>query len=590
MIAATLEETAQFRAKCSRDTGFAARYLFEFNYDTAKGEDGTMVQVNRPNGGIRRDGPHAQMTEFIDADGSAKLMLAPRGSYKSSILESYCCRRVLQDRDTTILYVMKTEDMAKTKLRDMRRLLAMDRVVEVYGQALAPRGNMTEVFVEGRSGNVAHNSANIQACGVGQSFTGSHYGVIILDDVVDWESVRTAEQVEKTLYFFKMVIYLLDPGGVIIVNGTRYVDQDLYGHIIRNLERFQILSLDCGMQVKRDDAGKYYLEGEPVYPHLTRDHLQDFFDSMDNPADFVAQMCNSIMSSAEQLFRREHFQYIPRWEDWMGNCSGYILTDTAASTSKTACYSVAALVGLDYRDHAYLFDLRVGRMKPYEFVQHFVDMLDKWGSLINVHGCLFENIALNETYRAMITDECRRRGLNPNLISVPRGLGDDKKERRIEKLQGRFSNGRFHVVGTIPTSFNDLGKTIELWNAEGWRTEDDLFPKPDGELVKEFVFWPRYSKNDIADALADIDSVDRTGKRYCTPAAKSSFENALNRPPRGAGRPLCPVQMKVNGITRVVDIAVQPSTVPTASPQGSWWDQVGTQQRPTGSGVPLWPS
>lgn len=565
------DDIRRFKQKCATDTGFAARYLFEFNYDQGLAEDGvTITEVNRPNGGIRRDGPHKDMTEFLDAPGSQKLLLAPRGSYKSTILTSYVARQLLRDRDTTVLYCMKTESGAKFKLRDIRRLLELEKVKDVYGNVRGKKWSNTEIFVSGRSHNVSETAPNVMAAGVGQALAGTHFRIIILDDVVDWDNVRNSEQIDKTLDFFRMVQPLLDPGGLLIVCGTRYVDQDLYGHIIRELD-FDVMHISCGMKVSRDDFGKWSLYGEPTFAHLDERHLQNKFDSMDNPSDFVSQYMNEIMSSAEQLFTREMFQWHPRWEPWMGDTAGYILADTAVSTSKTACYTAINLVGLDYRDHAYLLDLAVGRMKPYEVVNALVDMYERWSSKLHIRGILMENITLNETYRAMIVEECRRRQLNPNLVGIPRGRTDEAKDRRIERLHGRFSNGRFHVVGTIPKTFNDLGKRLLLWDPEGWTDEESLFPRPDGELVKEFVFWPRYGKKDIADALADIDATDPIGKRYCSPAARNAYTEDRRRVP-GDGIPLAPVLMNVNGFHRVVDAAAQP--------QGDdWWAAASAQIR-----------
>lgn len=581
-IKATAVDRSKFRAKCNTDTGFAARYLFEFNYDEEMGLDGVPIRINRPNGGIRRDGPHKEMADFVDLNEPELLILTPRGSYKTSLIKCRIGRSVLCDRDTTILYCMKTEKMAKSKVKDMGRMLLSPKVKENYGNVKGKTWSSTQLFLSGRSHNVDQSSPNIQACGVEQGITGSHYNIIVVDDIVDWDTVKNPDQIEATKDFFTSLIPILAPGGTIIVVGTRYVDSDLYGYIIRELKNFKILRLDCGMKVQRDESGSWSLEGEPTYPHLTEKVLQQKFAQMNNPSDFVSQYMNEIMSSAEQLFVREQFQSIPRWEEWMGQLSGYILTDSATTQNVNSCYSALAFVGLDFRDHAYLLDLRVGRMKPYEFVQNFINLLVVWGPKVFIKGCTFENIALNDTYRAMIVNDCREQGLSPRLIGIPRGgAGADKKDRRIEKLQGRFASGRFHVVGTVPRTFNDLGKTVELWNPEGWMGEETLFPQPSGELVNQFILHPRYGRKDIADCLADIDTMDRIGKRYCNPAPKPS--NHVNwgrtKPAPGTGMPIVPATMNINGIERIVNVATGPPG------QGeSWWDQANDRVSRRGTG------
>ncbi len=572
-VQASAEEAALFRQKASADTGFYARHVAEFDYDETEGDDGFPVKGNRPFGGIRSTGSHYESTAFLDKPGGRKLMLEPRGSYKSTKLETYCCRHVSRDRDTTILYMMATEEMAKTKVRDMGRILLSDRSINTFGPMKGKKWSDSQIFVSGRSHNVAENVANIKAVGRDSDFTGSHYRIIILDDIVNWDNVRNSDQLEKTLDVFKMVIPLLDPGGILIVVGTRYVEQDLYGHIIRNMPSFDILNQGCGMEVKREESGKWVLEGEPRYEHLTKEHLQNVFETMcleGNPADFVSQYQNSIMSSAEQLFSRQQFRVMRRYETWLDDCRAYILTDTATSTSEKACYSVAALILLDFRDNAYLVDLRVGRMKPWEFVGEFIDLIEKWSPRFMIHGATFEKIGLNDTYQAMITEELRRRGRSIRLVGISRGTADAKKERRIARLQGRFSTGRFWVVDdpSIRT-FTDLGQNFPLFDPEGYRDEDNM-PWPDGELVKEFVFFPRYGRNDIADAIADIDAVDAKGKRFCPPAPRTVDSEARHRQLQGVSSPIAPVHMDINGINRVIDAAEGAHM--NASGGKDWWD------------------
>ena len=571
-VQATQEDISLFRSRAASDTGFYARHIAEFDYDETEGEDGFPVKGNRPHGGIRATGAHRESTDFLDKPGGRKLILEPRGSYKSTKLENFCCRHVSRDRDTTILYMMATQSMAESKVRDMGRILLSDRSRKTFGDLKGKKWKDDAIFVSGRSHNVAENAPNIKAVGRDTDFTGSHYRIIILDDIVNWDNVRNSEQIQKTLDVFKMVIPLLDPGGILIVCGTRYVDPDLYGHIIRNMPSFDVLHKGCGMKVRRDEAGKWFLEGEPTYEHLTKEHLEQVFETMcleGNPADFVSQYQNEIMSSAEQQFTRQQFRVMRRYEPWLDDCRGYILTDTATSVSDQACYSVAALVLLDFRDNAYLVDLRVGRMKPWEFVGEFVDLVEKWSPRIMINGATFEKIGLNDTYQAMITEELRKRGRSIRIIGISRGTADDKKERRISRVQGRFSSGRFWVVDdpSIRT-YLDLGQSLVLFDPEGYKDEDGI-PWPDGELVKEFVFFPRYGRNDIADAIADIDATDAQGKRYCAPAPKSFETEERYKRLQGVTSPVMPVQMDINGITRIINAAESQN----GSVQGGdWWD------------------
>ena len=61
---------------------------------------------------------------------------------------------------------------------------------------------------------------------------GQHYSVIIADDLSSLDNSLTKEQREKVINHWRLYISLLDPGGTIVVVGTRYSAGDIVAHII----------------------------------------------------------------------------------------------------------------------------------------------------------------------------------------------------------------------------------------------------------------------------------------------------------------------------------------------------------------------
>ena len=163
----------------------------------------------------------------------------------------------------------------------------------------------------------------------------------------------------------------------------------------------------------------------------------------------------------------------------------------------------------------------------------------------------------------MVLAESKARQTRVNMVDVPRGSGQDSKKQRIAKLQQRFSRGTISFVDTIPRVFTDIGETKKLYDPEGYTgASGDVLP--DGEMVLELIRFPSYGKNDIADAIADIDVLDSKGYRICSPGnVQRERRRRDSRRRRGT---VIPVERLVNGRKQLVDVL--PSQEHTA--HGSW--------------------
>lgn len=512
-IAAELEDD-ELREQALMDTGVMARNVLGLSYDQ---HWRTRAKV-RP-GGIRLDGPHREMVDFLDRPTLAKHLEAPRGSYKTSLLHAYVIRRVLQDPNVRVLYVMDTFDHAKKNISKLNEYFSNEngKLVELFGD-LIEKGGTVEFTIKGRT-DPALKEPTFSASGVDKNVTGGHYDIIILDDVVYHGNVQNAEQIEKTLEYFRTVQPLLDPGGTLIVVGTRWHDQDLYGYILGELkEDFDTLILDSGVELIREEGQKPRLEGTPRFAHQPIEFLESKLRLLEAPM-FSSQYLNRCLAGASAEFKRTYFRSEP-WAPWMAGLSAYMVTDTAVTSQEDGCLSVCGIVGLDANECAYLLDLHFGFWEPAQFVNTVVSTYLRWQSKVKLRGALFEHIAMNRTFRPGIEAAAREQNLRMHFIPVPRGLGEPSKEQRIKRLHPRFHEGRFFVVDTVPRYIELRGETKLLFDPYAHNGE------PDGELVKQFIRFPLYRWNDIPDAIADIDARTSEGQRLCNGAALRDMEQA----------------------------------------------------------------
>jgi len=506
-------KVVQFKEQCKEDTGFLCRNLLGWNYDK---DEKTGDHVNIGSGGVRGNGPHRQMTDFLDAKGKKfKLLLAPRGSYKSTILQGYCVRRILRDPNVRILYGMLNDRIAEDKSAAVRACLTNPNLEALFGKQIEGPSDVNGWTVCSRT---RHNlqEPTFRTFTTNAPATGGHFEVVIVDDPID-EEWCSEDMMARAKRAIRQVFPLVEQGGVFILVGTRYSEDDVFGEALSE-GRWARLTMDSGDDISVEQAanGSYRVTGTPRFAHQSLEYLNDALAIM-KPRAFMSQYMNRIQNDVRDMFTRDLFQTC-RWDTDMSGLSGYLLTDTASSTNEDACYSVLAYVGLDSQYNTYLLDLKVGRWHTEEFGQHYFDMLHAWMQKVNHVGETMESNQATQTMMGHLNYVARLKGYKLNVIKIQRSGGDGGKQRRIMAIQPLFKQRRFFVVDTVPRTFTDVDGEKVLWDPEGIKDDVSHIPQPDGELVRQFIRFPLYPRNDIADAIADIEAVDKKNNyaRYCT--------------------------------------------------------------------------
>ena len=567
----TVDGEAQFKQDCLDNTGFLARNVLKYNYDQ---DPKTEEHINVGEGGIRNDGPHRQMTEFIDAPGRLKMMQAPRDSLKTTLLKSFAIRKALRNPNIRILYGMSELSEAEMKVGAIKEQFERNEVlIKHFGKLVEEEMTLVgapwavDGFTLSTRTAIGLDNPTFSCFGVDKNKVGGHFDIIILDDMVTDKRVRNSEQIQKVIDTFKFIQPLLDPGGMIIVVGTRYHDEDLYGYIESKLKhRYEILIINCGMFPEKDpETGGVMLIGEPRFPHLAKEYLEEKLDTMGVDA-FSSQYCNNPIGVGRQFFSARDFRPAV-WEDWMANMPTYIFTDTAVGQKEENCHSVVAIGGLDEGDRFYLMDVALGHWAPNEFVGQLYDLFTRWESKVEIRGILMEGIALNKVFATMMEHDARRRRIRPpRIFEVPRSAASQSKRQRILSMTGRIADAKFLVLSSVPKYYRDLGKALVLWDPEGDRDKKG-YPFPDGELVRQFTRFPAYGKNDLADALADVDSRDKMGARLCYPMSPLRAYKKFPRHKRRRPGELVTMRQRINGI----DVSV-PARANYGNPDRGWSD------------------
>ena len=537
-------EYRHFVDRALNDTGFMCRHLLGYNYD--KDDEGNIVNVG--SGGIRPDGNHKKMSEFLDDESSvesrSKHMESPRGSLKTTLIQGYLTRKAVKNRNIRILYGMHTYTKALEKLSEIKEQFEGKYndglLVEVFGEhdeklkkktLMGKPWSVDGFTIKGRT--IPNAEPTFTGFGVDKMVTGGHYDIIVFDDMVHEKNVNTKEGIELVLRVYRMVGPLLENGGILIVNGTRYADGDLYAYILEEqFEDFKHLVIDVGVDAVKDQNGVFQIVGKSTFPHISNKRLARELKRM-GYRFFCAQYLNKIVVGTETPFRREQFQTC-RYEHWMRDLSIYFLTDTATSDKEEGCYSTIIVVGMDSADNAYVLDTALGHMEVETFKRAFFNLYLKWANKGWFRGASFEQGSLGTVFRSVLDERARQMGIKLNYVEQKRGVGEPTKNQRIRGLQPRFNEGRiWFCTDTMPKKFTDLSLVKTLFDPEGYVSESGV-RLPDGELVLELIRHPRYPKNDWADALADIEGIDKkSGRRLITFVPPTARERSRRVKRRG---------------------------------------------------------
>lgn len=176
---------------------------------------------------------HGDMIQALESDDERKLIVMPRGTFKSSIgVVAYTVWRLINDPNLRILINSEVYTNSKNWIREISGVFKSKKFVDVFGDWEGSPWSDGEIIVKARTKNFKESS--VVAGGVGTIKTGQHYDLILNDDLNSEKNSDTSEGRQKVIRFYRMQFSLLEPGKTMIVIGTRYAVDDVIGHIMEH--------------------------------------------------------------------------------------------------------------------------------------------------------------------------------------------------------------------------------------------------------------------------------------------------------------------------------------------------------------------
>lgn len=176
---------------------------------------------------------HGDMIDALESQTKRKLIVMPRGTFKSSVgVVGYSIWSLLRNPNERILIDSEVYSNSKNFLREIRAHLTSPKITELFGEFRSGNWNEGELTVAQRT--KAYKEASITCSGIGAVKVGQHFSMIIGDDLNSGNNSATPEARKKVITHYQMNQAILEPDGVYVIIGTRYATDDVIGWILDN--------------------------------------------------------------------------------------------------------------------------------------------------------------------------------------------------------------------------------------------------------------------------------------------------------------------------------------------------------------------
>jgi len=375
--------------------------------------------------------PHRELCRHLTKPSSKekKLTLMPRGSFKSSVgTVAHATHTIVQNPDVRILIVSETQKNARKYVDEIKNHFEKNqRLKALYGNFVSKQKWTPDEFVVSKRIKVKKEPTVTAGSLERGMLTGMHFDQIYLDDVVSLNNINTPDQIRKTLNYYRMLQSILDPGGKIFINGTRYSVADLYGHILEEEKsQFDVL-VKSACEI---DGNGEIKPGSLLMPKvLTKEFLEKQRDTQGQYI-FNCQYQNLPISDELQTFKQDYIQYYDK------NPPGliYFMTvDPALSGGYKSDSTGICVVGVDYFSNWYVQEALEVKLD----LNEVIDLIFRLAERYPMQCVGMQKFILEKAIMHTLNYEMEKR----NFVFPVKELATDNrrsKETRIKGLQPKF--------------------------------------------------------------------------------------------------------------------------------------------------------
>jgi len=401
-------------------------------------------------------------------DNKDSLVLVPRGHMKSTILKIKIIQLIIQNPMIRIGLFSRTAGLVEEQLSDIKRLLATPILRRYFPEIIPDPGPKYQNWARSTQNTLTTKRDSslgripqeemVEAWGVGATITGRHYDVIVMDDIINEQSISTPEQMAKVRDYYSYLQAIKEPDGFEMIVGTRYHYSDIYGQIIKE-----------GWFKNRVWTRQAIENGKPIYKFFTLSMLQKIRKRV-SPYVWACQYENNPIPKELQIFPPPY----PEYEHLPHDKYDYYMTvDPAATTKSYSDYTAIVVTALNSKGILYVIEANQYKQPPNEIARIIVKKARQY-TLRRIGIELGLQTALSYIIESQRVDYERKHKRSLSLpivpIKVPRSMS---KEARIERTLGAFL-----------------------------RDEKIYIHRDATDLMAQMEHFPRGEHDDIVDALS----------------------------------------------------------------------------------------
>lgn len=305
---------------------------------------------------------------------------------------------------------------------------------EILRERLLP--NNTKEGAWASTNIVCKNGARLTGKGFGSSVRGAHPYWIIVDDGLKDNVIYSQLQRQKSIdYFHSVIMNMLVPNGQIIVVGTPFHAQDLYGDL-------------------KSKKGWFVIEYPAIFPNgkilwPNRWNFNDLMDKKNTQGNIIfsrENLCRPIVSDSSifplsilknSLIRMEAYCLVRNRDDFPKKFSKVVTgADFAISANVGADYYCYTTWGIDEDNGMWLLDIQIGKGKSYD---EQLQILKGINVRFRPDVMVFES----NVFQQIFTEGATKYG----MPVVPHNTGVEKNDlsKGWAQLAVMFERNQFHI-------------------------------------------------------------------------------------------------------------------------------------------------
>ena len=382
---------------------------------------------------------HVPLCKFLqDSTIQNKLIVLPRSFLKSTL----ACINLpiwlaLSNPNVRVLIACNIIDNAMNHLRTIKHIFERNTLFRHLYPDLIPDIRKVQwsdhAVTVRRTGG--YGEATFTAAGVGVNIVGTHYDVVIMDDILTAkkddvtgdELAPSQLDIDRAIGWYKLAISLFDTPskGLTFYIGTRWAVHDVIDHILEFDKSFEPYIQNV------------YIKGtkaEPIYPERFNQKALDQIKMRQGPYIYASQYLLNPLPIEKMVFKPEYIQYFDRLPF---NASYWIYTyvDPAISSKKDACNTAIITIARTSDNKIYVIEcIRKKGMSVNELAKEIFAVHKRYKPrLIGI-----ESVAYQEAIGKHLKEQMREKNYFFN-VRDDTPTRDAPKDARIRGMQPRFA-------------------------------------------------------------------------------------------------------------------------------------------------------